>query len=245
LGGGLALSGVTLNGTTDVAGLGNVPSGVAVSGGLTVNGTLNLFQGDIFPGSFGYLRFDSSQTLGGSGKVHFGNNNGNNALWLPNAGTALTIAPGFTVDGASGFIGAGLGGSGNVVVLNEGTVEASGGGAITVSGTGWRNGGPDPSNPAVVDTGLIEATGGGGLSFQGSWSNTFSGGGQTRNGQVTVGSGSSLTLAGSFAPADLGHYTSSGSVFLTGTFNNAGNNLVLDNTPGSPTQVASWTLAGG
>src|SRR5262249_9513250 len=111
---GSLLTGSTLDGGTPNADLA-VPGGggrtpvVIIKNGLTLNGTITLRDAFLGNPAIAFLLFDSSETLSGTGTVHFGNNNGNNGVWLPNANTTLTIAPGFTVDGVGGFIGSGLG----------------------------------------------------------------------------------------------------------------------------------------
>src|SRR5262249_13381299 len=151
---GSTLDGVTLNADLDVPGGGGRNAFVVIRNGLTLNGTITLRDAFLGNPAIAFLLFDSSETLSGTGTVHFPNNSPNNGVWLPNANTTLTIAPGFTVDGVAGFIGSGLGGSADVAVFNQGTINATGGGAITVSG-------------AVTNEGTIESTGGGTVAVSG------------------------------------------------------------------------------
>ena len=95
---------------------------------VTVNSVVTLHDTGLGNPAAGYLQFNTNQTLGGSGTVSFAGSNSGNALYLPNNGTTLTIAPGFTVSGTTGIIGD----NANATVVNEGTINASDGGKITV-----------------------------------------------------------------------------------------------------------------
>src|SRR5262249_39339928 len=112
---------------------------VVVTGGLTADGTITLISGG---NGQAYLRFDTSEVLGGTGKVNFANTN-RNVLWLPNSGTTLTLGPRVTGRRASGPIGSGasvaLGGATDVAVVNEGTITANAGGTITIAGNGYTD----------------------------------------------------------------------------------------------------------
>src|SRR5262245_59562871 len=96
---GSTLDGVTLNADLDVPGGGGRNAFVVIRNGLTLNGTITLRDAFLGNPAIAFLLFDSSETLSGTGTVHFPNNSPNNGVWLPNANTTLTIAPGFTVDG--------------------------------------------------------------------------------------------------------------------------------------------------
>jgi hypothetical protein len=222
------LDGVTLDGNITLTGSFGSPGYVAITNNLTLNGTATLTYAGGTAGG-GVLRFDTTESLLGTGTVNFSNNNTTNAIWLPNAGTTLTISPGITVHGVTGDIGIdadlGLGGSANVSIVNQGTIKSDGGGTIKVEGTGWKN----------AAGGVMQASGGR-LTFAGSWTNA---------GAISVASGSTLNLGGTFATTDLGTYTSAGTVNLTGTLNNAGNTLTLDDGAGNPNPVASWAIRGG
>src|SRR5439155_741268 len=136
------LSGVTLNGDLDVLGGFGSPAYVAITGGLTLSNFSRVLLGSSGAGnpSFGYLRFDGSQTLGGSGNVVF-RDDVPNALWVPASGDTLTIGNGIMVDGTRGTIGAStsLGGAAGVFVVNNGILRANGGGTIAITGSGWTN----------------------------------------------------------------------------------------------------------
>lgn len=152
------LSGVTLAGTLNLAGTTNVQAGVL--GGLTLSGGTILLGSSA--GSYGYLGFGGTQTLGGSGTVVFGTNSFNILQAGPTAGSHLTIGPNVTVRGHSGAVGYTpvWGGSTDVTMTNQGTIRAdSAGGTISVGGQNWTN------------TGTIAAASGT-LTLLGSWANS-------------------------------------------------------------------------
>ena len=83
------LSGVTLNGTLDLA------SGTGVErvvGGLTLNGSINVNSNSV-------LSFAGSQTLGGMGTIVLGNTGANNRALSIEGDTALTIGSNIVVRG--------------------------------------------------------------------------------------------------------------------------------------------------
>ncbi len=96
------LSGVTLDGTLDLAT--NAEANVTVTGGLTLNGTINI--GNASRHTSGQLNFVGAQTLGGTGSIVFGGsgNQINTAASNGNSGT-LTIGSGITIQGKNGTIG--------------------------------------------------------------------------------------------------------------------------------------------
>ena len=91
------LGGVTIDGNFQVVG----DNDVVVKDGLTLNGTATL--GGSGGSNWGFLNFNGSQTLGGTGTVTFNGPGPYNALGL-SSGT-LTIGPGITVRGQSGYLG--------------------------------------------------------------------------------------------------------------------------------------------
>lgn len=119
------LDGVTVDGVLDV---GNSFNGalVMVTNGLTLNGTA--LVGNPTNDSYGSISFEGSQTLGGNGSVVFGNNCCNNALWLNDPGTVLTVGSGITVQGQNGVLGSFTAspwaGPVDVGVINQGTIVA-------------------------------------------------------------------------------------------------------------------------
>jgi hypothetical protein len=133
------LNGVTLNGVLDV---GNSIDGgsVTVNNGLVLNGTA--LVGNPTNNGYGAISFSGSQTLGGNGTVVLGDHP-YSALYLANAGTALTIGSGITVRGQNGTIGqAGYpwGSPANVSVINQGVISCDvSGGTITINAQPFSN----------------------------------------------------------------------------------------------------------
>ena len=244
--GGTLKDGVTLSGDPSltnpiVLDLATSAPRVTISGGaLTLTNTTVPFEAT----SFGVLSFnDAAASLSGTGLVTFNNTSSSvdNTLQESVAGGTLTIGPHITITGGSGSIGynSRLGGQSNFSVINQGTINASSAGTITIDGTGWSN------------TGTVEASGGGNLSLFGTgWTNsgTVTASGGTLNlgnnswsntGTVTA-TNTTTNLGGTFTLAKLGSFTrTGGTVNLTGTLNNTGGTLALDATTGS------WNLAGG
>ncbi len=120
------LDGVTLAGTLLV--------GQANRAFMDVTDGLTLSNGTVVMEATGFLNFLGTQALSGTGAVDFADNLNLDGyfkgLYVPNAGTTLTIAAGIEVHGVTGFIGSTTGG----FVTNDGTIAADGGGTITVQG---------------------------------------------------------------------------------------------------------------
>src|SRR5262249_32448102 len=114
------LMGVVLNGDLDMA---STSVMLDISGGLTLNGPA--FGGNNSGTTSSFMRFDGTQTLGGSGSVVFGSDGGGHNSLTVASGT-LTLAPGFLVHGKNGAI--------NGPFTNQGTIASDGGGAIVVNG---------------------------------------------------------------------------------------------------------------
>ena len=117
VGQGGTLDGVTLNSNLTVTD----NHALHVVDGLTLNGTATL--GNSTTGSGGYLDFQNTETLGGSGTVTFGSASAVNGLLLSNTGTTLTLGPNITVGGQTGFIGNDSH-RGAVSVINQGIIAA-------------------------------------------------------------------------------------------------------------------------
>ena len=169
------LDGVTVNGSLDV-GNSVYGAGLTVLDGLTLNGTM--LVGNPTNSAYGYVNFNGTQTLGGSGTVVFGNQPSYNSLRLTTGGTMLTLGSGITVRGQNGWIGydPNFGGPQNVSVINQGIIASDSGGTITVnaqplvnSGTvAMSNGGSLNLNYLTSVVGLT-ASGSGTLTLNGSW----------------------------------------------------------------------------
>ncbi|MDB5329637.1 MAG: hypothetical protein JWP03_788, partial [Phycisphaerales bacterium] len=218
------LNGVTLNGGLAVSG--NV--GVTVVGGLTLNGTATL--GDSNNGTGGYLSFTGSQTLAGTGLVVFGSASSFNALVATATGTnpnpVLTIGSGITVSGQRGFLGydttSGIGAT--TSVINNGTIQWSGGTNISVPNTLTNNGTITVSSTAVFSIG-----------------GTLKGGTLTTQtgAQISGGTLDGVTISGDFFVAGNSGVTILDSLTLDGTAT-----LGSPGTGGYLSFTGSQTLAG-
>lgn len=251
------LDGVMVNAYMDLTDQGDF---VKIVNGLTLNGTAEL-------GKSATIKFAETpaQTLGGSGTVIFTPDYiYDDANIFVDTGTTLTIGPGVTIQG-DGWGGIGGGGTANAVI-NNGTITSQAGGcrvqivaqftnANTVSVTNgaslsviktWSNTGTMQADgadtlllsaPTGENTGTITATDAT-LTLEGAWDN---GGGTIQAGNATV------NLGGTFATADLGTFDrTGGTVYLTGTLNNSGAELDLDQqASGVPIGVGTLALNGG
>ncbi|MCM8613460.1 choice-of-anchor D domain-containing protein [Accumulibacter sp.] len=227
------LSGVTLNGTLDLASGTGVES---VVNGLTLNGTINIGNNSIFAPQ-------GNQTIGGTGTINFLDASGNNRFNVE-AGN-LTLASGITVRGGNGSIGqqALVGGAAtltnqgtisadvnartismgvNGLVTNQGTLRAQNGGALQLNtGGGYDN-----------SAGVILADTGSTVSMNGA---TITGGQLNSNGTgriVANASGANflqgVTLNGvlDMATAQGVARVSSGGMVLNGTINIGANSVL-------------------
>ncbi len=218
-----------------------------VIGGLTLNGTM--FLGNAANTAFGSVyfgdRFNAPGSLDGNGTVVFsGASTGGNAIfndWAGPGSQSLTIGPGITIRGQSGSVTEINGTSGNTIILdgtvsadvaggtiqlggnapviNQGTIQATGGGAI--SGIGLVN---EPGKTISLNAST--------LSLSGAWTNAG----------TIIANNSTLNLGGTFTRATLGNFVrTGGTVNITGTLNGGVN---LDAANGSWTLVQG-TINGG
>jgi hypothetical protein len=217
---GAQISGSTLDGVT-IDGAWQVLNGnsVTITDGLTLDGTLSLGNGS----SYGYLNFNGSQTLGGTGSVVFGAYHSGpyySGLFEAASGGTLTIGSGVTVRGQLGIVGTNYPyqGSTTVAVVNQGTIQADvSGGTISISDTG----------ATFANAGLLDAS-------LGTIAISAGSSGVLNDGTVSVGPTGVLSIAGNFAQsagADLdavlggsstnlfGHVGVSGTATLDGTLN--------------------------
>jgi YD repeat-containing protein len=219
--GGNTLSGVTLNGTLDMAT--SFASHVTVTNGMTVNGLVRI--GSLDGANLGQLQFATTQTLAGTGDILFGGSQFD-SLAIPSTPTptTVTIGNGLTLHGKDGTIGTPGGGA----FINQGTVGPDvAGGLFTLDGTDWSNGALGTIQAAAQESVLL----------RGSWSNT---GTLTVNGGTLYLSGA-FTTAGSgiFAPAPAGNFRrTGGTVNLVGVLNNSGSTLALD------ARTGAWNFLG-
>jgi hypothetical protein len=223
------LNGVTIDGSFQVAS----DDGIVIENGLTLNGTVTLGNNGT---GYGYLEFEGTQTLGGSATVVFGSSSPANALWEDISGGTLTIGSDITVQGQSGYVGydPSLGGSANVAVVNQGTIDSDGGGTITVNGQGG----------VFTNSGTVNAS----LGAIGVAAGTY---GAVNNGAVAVGPSGTLTITGPFtqlAPGNLnvvlGGSTTSlyGQVAISGTAALNGNLNVSEANGFTPATGSTFTV---
>ena len=264
------LTGVTLAGELDInslSGNGAVVT-VTVDQGLTLaNGTVQLSGSSNSGGSTAALVLAGAgtQTLGGTGQINFAADPGHASTAADqvysNAG-ALTLGAGISVVDSNGS--GTLGSSAQALTIN-GTVTASGGQTIAVTGSSVINigpGGPSPSLEAnggtlavtnlQDNTGGLSATGGGAETLAGAWQNTgtITENGATLNlgGAMTIASLGTLRLTGGTVNLG-GTITNDGTlgallsgaatVILSGTITNTGQTLAL------PNSGTAWNLNGG
>lgn len=201
---------------------------------FTLNGTITL-EGGLFPWVATGINFPGTQTIDGSGEIQFGGIWPNNFVRPFGEGSRLTVGPDITVRSAgqpgtvgdparelivegtvlSEVSGVEIGVVGSHV-LNRGHATARDGGKITVSN--------------VENLGRIEGIDGGGVTLLGAWSNP--GEIDARNALITLG--------GTFSTESIGRFMrDGGSVHLTGTMDNTGSVLMLDEAFGS------WHIDGG
>ena len=163
--GGNVLSGVTLNGTLDMAT--NAGSEQIVNG-MTLNGAVNINNNSVLVFQGG------NQTLGGTGTVTFGNTGSSNRLGIDNTGT-LNVASGVTIHGDNGTIGNQVYVGGSSTLNNGGTIRADvAGGLITIAantlinnGTLAATAGTLTINPAFNGTGTVLTSGAGQINIGG------------------------------------------------------------------------------
>ncbi|CAN5808150.1 hypothetical protein BH11PLA1_BH11PLA1_20970 [soil metagenome] len=181
------------------------------SGNLAVSsGNLTLGAGVILQvGSSGFtatLLFNGgvAQSLLGSGTLNL-SPNGN--LSVTGAATALTIGPAVTVSVSTAVSGA-ISNSSGQPLLNQGTIIATGAGrSLAISSPGVGS--------SFVNQGIVSSQGGAAV--------TISSGAWTNPGTFAVGSGSTLTLNGTYsAVGTITRSGTGGTVLLGGTFNPAG-----------------------
>jgi hypothetical protein len=256
IGGNLVVaSGTQLNVTNNsaftgvaLAGLVNLAAGVTltVNQGLTLNGGTVQLNGGVNSGGGGLnvtnvvVAGTGTQTIGGTGQIIFAGGTGvgfpAQNVFASNAGP-LALGPGVAIVTSTGS--GTLGNSGQALTVN-GTVTASGGMAVALTGSSVTNAGtPSPAlqaNGGILiltnlqgNAGGISASAGGTVTLAGAWQNP---------GTISETS-ATINLGGSFTTAGIGTLAlTSGTVNLTGTLTNTG--ATLQTTAGT-----SWNLNGG
>ncbi len=134
--GGMLAGGVTIGaGVTVDATQGHFTTDYAiVTGGLTLNGTIDLGSSNGSSSTAGTLDFEGgNQALTGNGTVVFGSDESSNALFAEGNGSsisvALTIGAGITIQGGSGNVN-GVYGADSIIL--DGSIAADNGGDIIV-----------------------------------------------------------------------------------------------------------------
>jgi hypothetical protein len=217
-------------------------SALYVTGGLTLNGTLELGSST---GSASSLYFTTTETLAGTGSVVIGSSSANGIAETAGTGT-LTIASGITIIGNSGSLYCGSGYGGNDTIINNGTIEANtSGGTISVGngaisglvGSFTNNGSVIAANGATLKLYYLTNSAGANVTATGSTITTYN---NWNNSGTINATNSTLNLGGTFTLGGSGTLTrSGGTINLTGTLNNTGAMLALNAATGS------WVLAGG
>ena len=119
------LNGVTLNGVLDMSAATSIER--ISAGGMTLNGTIKIGNNSI-------LAPQGDQTIGGTGSIVFTDNFSSNRLNVE--GGNLVLGSGVTVHGQTGVIGQQAFVGGAATLTNNGTINADGGGTISVSVAG-------------------------------------------------------------------------------------------------------------
>jgi hypothetical protein len=214
---------------------------LTVAGTIVNDGTINLQSG----GNFTELVLSGNVALNGTGSVNLSNNS-NNVIFGAVAGDTLTVGSTQTIQGA-GHVG-----DGQMVLVNNGTIDANVSNSLVIDASG-----------GTTNTKTIEATAGGVLTLTNyAITNTgagtiMAGSGSTVNLQsgVTV-SGGSLTGSGLFSDlntATLSRLTNSSTILvnnntaltLAGTIVNNGS--IQENSGGNVTEIVlsgNVTLSG-
>ena len=118
------LAGVTFDNNLDLTSVSD--ANATVTGGLTLDGA-TVYLGNVAGSTYGYLYFNGTQTLGGTGTVLFGKD-ASNALDETASAATLTIAAGVTVRGSAGTIASYYASD---TVVNQGTIAADDSGGLT------------------------------------------------------------------------------------------------------------------
>jgi hypothetical protein len=208
---GSTLDGVTLKSDLDLT---NDTASLTITDGLTLDGTASIGSATASMNPSGSsLDFMGSQALGGTGEVVFGDDD---SEILIDEGSTLTIGPNMTIHGGAGIVGDSYD---NVALINEGTIEADGsGGSLAVNTSTFQNQGTiGASNGSTLTvTGLIGDLGTASLAGKGS-SISISGTGYTVNKSLIATSGQSLSLLGTWTTESGVTITSTGATLGLGS----------------------------
>ncbi|MEF8754510.1 MAG: choice-of-anchor D domain-containing protein [Accumulibacter sp.] len=200
--GGNFLSGVSLNGTLDLA------SGTGierVGNGLTLNGTINIGNNSIFAPQ-------GNQTIGGTGTINFVDAGGSNRFNVE-AGN-LVLGPGITVRGGNGAIGGQSFVGGAATLTNQGLISADVAGRTISIGV----------NGQVINQGTMRAENGGTLQLN-------TGGGYDNNaGTLLADNGSTVLFQGATLTGGVLNTSGSGVFKATNSGSNVLNGVTLNGT---------------
>jgi hypothetical protein len=221
--GGNYLSGVTLNGNLDLAG---VAATERVIGNLVLNGIIDVNNSSL-------LNFEGNQTLSGNGSIVFGSA-GINRVGVDGGSKTLTLANGVTIRGENGSIGLGqlVNGSGNTIV-NQGLISSDSGGTINVT------------QSTLVNQSFAEAAGAGSVLRLDSTVDNSAGTLRSTAGGVVLQNGVSVS-GGNITNSGGATYRISGSGgnFLSGLTLTAGSNIDMASATATARVVGGVTFNG-
>ena len=236
---------------------GGQPPQLTVVDNLVLNTTLNLGSADNsvfatlnFANTGVQSLFTQSVTTTSSGTIIVGGASNQ----MDSLNTSLTFGSGITIEGQNvsistngtiindgqilanattpGTISVQFGGTSTHPSSNSGTLSATGGNSLTITGGGTTAG------ASFTNSGPISISGGGTLSI-----NTGSNSALWSNSSTITVTGSTLDVGGSFTQAELGTLTTTSStVILTGTISSGG--LALTSSTGS-WEMQNGTIDGG
>ena len=177
------LDAVTLNGTLDMATIGN--SRERIVNGLTLNGQVSL-NGN------GNLSFDGDNTLAGTGAIVFGDTGAGNRIDLSGDGTT-TFGAGITVRGQNGTIGDQINIAGTQTLVNNGSVISDGGGTISFAESALVNNGLLRAQTGALNVG-VALSGSGTLQVDSTGSMALAAGVKTQGTLAMGAAGAALNL---------------------------------------------------
>ncbi|MBX3401239.1 MAG: cadherin-like domain-containing protein [Gemmataceae bacterium] len=226
------------------------PSRLYILNGLTINTDLPLGDNSGTNGTYAYVQFNGTQTLGGTGSLIFGTRTGGGAANLTQQATTdvLTIGPNITIRGTSGTIG-----WTSAKLVNLGTIRRDTGADqfVVNLGIGGVNAGTidtTVTSTAISSRTIISA----GSATGASWTNlgTITSAGSlylgfqttetwTNAGTITS-TGGQVVFAGGFTQTKLGYFTTAPSTLVSlGVNSRFTGDLTLSDTTGS------WEINGG
>jgi hypothetical protein len=220
---------VTYDGALDLSG---TSASVHIASGTVVNDAAGVGAGTINDtGDSTILYFDNTQTFNNV-TIDLGSTSGGYSFLseddLTGAGAVLTLGSNVTIDESGDGEITCTGYSGDGIVVNQGNInQTASGGTLQIVENSFTNSGTitaassggaltiEPTN--FINSGTLAISDGDAVTIATNLSNT---------GSITLASGGSLYLGGSFTLAELGKVTNSGgTVYIQGTLDNAGGTL--------------------